>query len=58
MISFETAKSIIAQNLPRQKNETLDLLECLNRVCAIDIFAKISVPSFNNSAMDLSLIHI
>lgn len=52
MISFETAQSIIAQNLPQPKNETLDLLECLNRVCAIDIFAKISVPSFNNSAMD------
>lgn len=52
MISFEAAQSIIAQNTPKAKIETLDLLECLNKICAIDIFAKISVPSFNNSAMD------
>lgn len=52
MISFESAQSIIAQATPKAKIETLDLLESLNRICAIDIFAKINVPSFDNSAMD------
>lgn len=52
MISFEEAKFIISQNTNIAKIINVDLLDSLNMICAMDILAKINVPSFDNSAMD------
>jgi molybdopterin molybdotransferase len=54
-ISYSQAQKIIAEKAEKLFNpiqEVVDINNCLNRVLATDIVAKINVPDFNNSAMD------
>lgn len=54
-ISYSQAQKRIAakaQSLFNAIPEVVDINNCLNRVLATDVMAKINVPAFNNSAMD------
>jgi molybdopterin molybdotransferase len=48
----ETAARILNEYLPLNKVETVPLMQASGRILAEDIFAGVSVPSFNNSAVD------
>ena len=52
MISVEKAGRLIRKNLPSLGIEVRRLDDCLGGVLAADIFAPISLPLFNNAAMD------
>ena len=52
MISVKEAREILISNSKPIHTEEVDLLDGLGRILAIDIFSKMNVPSFNNSAMD------
>lgn len=53
MIEVEAAQEKIRQAFPRQKNsESVSILEAAGRVCAEDIFARVSVPTFSRAGMD------
>ncbi|MBI2340936.1 MAG: molybdopterin molybdotransferase MoeA [Deltaproteobacteria bacterium] len=55
MISFEEAKKLLGERLrqlPATDGQTIPLSEALGRVTAEPILAPISVPLFDNSAMD------
>ncbi|RMF93304.1 MAG: molybdopterin molybdenumtransferase MoeA [Candidatus Schekmanbacteria bacterium] len=52
MISVEEAKEIVFNTPVNQDIEEVSLTESLGRVCAKDIEAKITVPPWDNSAMD------
>ena len=54
-ISYSQAQKLIADKALEIFNQTTEVVvlnECLNRVLAKDVKAKINVPAFNNSAMD------
>jgi len=52
MISVEKALSIILQETPVLEGERKNILSCLNKVLAEDIYAKDNLPPFDKSAMD------
>ena len=52
MISFDDALKLISSNSQPIKNEVVALENASNRILAEDVFSPISVPTFNNSAMD------
>ena len=53
LISVEQAvEKILAQAVPVQQVEQVDILEALNRVLAEDLHSTIDVPGYDNSAMD------
>lgn len=54
-ISYSQAQKIISTKAQENFNsspEVVDINNCLNRVLATDVMAKINVPAFENSAMD------
>lgn len=52
MISVEEAKNLVFCNVDKQQKKQLDIYSALNYFLADDIIAEISVPLFNQSAMD------
>ncbi|MBB3147227.1 molybdopterin molybdotransferase [Phyllobacterium trifolii] len=57
-VSIETAvAAAVAMSQPLYRFEVVRLLRARSRVCAIDIRAPISIPPFDNSAMDGFAIH-
>lgn len=52
MISVEEALSIILQETTVLEFEEKDILSCLNKVLAEDIYSKDNLPPFDKSAMD------
>ena len=54
-ISYSQAQKSItskAELLFNPTPEVVDITNCLNRVLATEVMAKINVPAFDNSAMD------
>ncbi len=54
MISYEEVQKILQEefdSLPL-KTEQIDLLNCINRILAEDVYSDIDLPPFDNSAMD------
>ena len=52
-MQIESAKKLISTFLkPIKDNESVNLMDSLNRVLAIDLVSPINVPNYNNSAMD------
>ena len=52
MIDYSSAKKILIKSGIKIKNETIDSLKSLNRVCASDINTAYNYPSGNNTAFD------
>ncbi len=52
MISYYEALDILRKNAAKIAAQQIDILSALGHYCAIDIIAPISIPSFDNSAMD------
>lgn len=52
MITFEEAQRLIQDNVPPPREESLSLFEALGCVVAEDILSLLSLPVFDNSAMD------
>jgi len=52
MIDYSSAKKILIKSGIKIKNETIDSLKSLNRVCASDINTSYNYPSGNNTAFD------
>lgn len=52
MISYEQALTLIRAHAKRQPVINIPVTEALHRVCAADLQAAISIPPFDNSAMD------
>ena len=52
-MQIESAKKLISTFLkPIKDNESINLIDSLNRVLALDLVSPINVPNYNNSAMD------
>ncbi|MDC6484533.1 molybdopterin molybdotransferase MoeA [Methylophilaceae bacterium] len=52
-MQIESAKKLISNFLePIKDTESVNLIDSLNRVLALDLVSPISVPNYNNSAMD------
>lgn len=53
LISVDQAiEKILSQAAPVEQDETVDILDALNRVLAEDLHSTIDVPGYDNSAMD------
>ncbi len=52
MVSVEEALKIVEKQVKILGIEVLPISQCLNRVLAMDVFSKIDIPSFPQSAMD------
>ncbi|MBV1907808.1 MAG: molybdopterin molybdotransferase MoeA [Kangiellaceae bacterium] len=52
MVSLEQAFSLIKENSQLLPTETVSLKYCHGRILAEDIYSPVSIPPFNNSAMD------
>ena len=52
MISYKTAKRILIKSKINIKNEKIDSLKSLNRVCAKDVYSPVNYPAGNNTAFD------
>ena len=52
MINYKTAKKILIKSNIKIKNETIDSLKSLNRVCAKDVYSPVNYPAGNNTAFD------
>jgi molybdopterin molybdotransferase len=52
MISYQEALEIIYANSNTAPTENLSTLSALNKISSSEVFSKIQVPSFDNSAMD------
>ncbi len=52
LASFDYAKQIMLKNVKKNKTEIIDLKEAEDRILAQNIFSKIDIPYFNNSAVD------
>lgn len=57
MVSVEEALQLVEEKVKVLGNETLPIAQCLNRVLAMDVFSKIDIPSFPQSAMDGYAVH-
>ena len=52
MVSVEKALELINENTNKLGSETLGIEKCLGRVLAMDVFSKVDIPGFPQSAMD------
>ena len=52
MINYKAAKKILIKSNIKIKNETINSLKSLNRVCAKDVYSPVNYPSGNNTAFD------
>ena len=52
MITVEEAKSLVNQNVAKLDSEIVSLSDTLGRVLADDVFSKIDIPGYPQSAMD------
>lgn len=51
-ISLEEALTVMDQNILSLQSETIELLECVGRVCCKSIYSDMCNPPFDKSAMD------
>ena len=52
-MSIDSAKTMIRSFIkPIKKSESINLIDSINRVLAIDLISPINVPNYDNSAMD------
>ena len=52
MISYKAAKKILIKSKIKIKNEKINSLKSLNRVCAKDVYSPVNYPAGNNTAFD------
>ena len=52
MINYTTAKKILTKSKIKIKNQTINSLKSLNRVCAKDVYSPVNYPAGNNTAFD------
>jgi molybdopterin molybdotransferase len=52
MINYKTAKKILKKSKIKIKNQTINSLKSLNRVCAKDVYSPVNYPAGNNTAFD------
>ncbi|MDI6640882.1 MAG: molybdopterin molybdotransferase MoeA [Elusimicrobiota bacterium] len=52
MISFQEAQKIVLNSLHTLPSQTIHVQESVGRVLAEDIYSKVNLPEFDNSAMD------
>ena len=52
MINYKAAKKILIKSNIKIKNETINSLKSLNRVCAKDVYSPVNYPAGNNTAFD------
>ena len=52
MINYKAAKKILIKSKIKIKNETINSLKSLNRVCAKDVYSPVNYPAGNNTAFD------
>jgi len=52
MINYKTAKKILIKSKIKIKNQTINSLKSLNRVCAKDVYSPVNYPAGNNTAFD------
>ena len=52
MINYKTAKKILIKSKIKIKNQTINPLKSLNRVCAKDVCSSVNYPAGNNTAFD------
>ena len=52
MINYKAAKKILIKSKIKIKNETINSLKSLNRVCAKDVYSSVNYPAGNNTAFD------
>ena len=52
MINYKAAKKILIKSKIKIKNETINSLKSLNRVCAKDVYSPVNYPAANNTAFD------
>ena len=52
LLSFKGAKKVMLNSLRKNKTETIDLEDSEDRVLASEIYSKINIPEFDNSAVD------
>jgi len=52
MINYKAAKKILIKSKIKIKNEKINSLKSLNRVCAKDVYSPINYPLGNNTAFD------
>jgi molybdopterin molybdotransferase len=52
-VSLETALEIVLSEIsPLQETETRHLLDSIGRICAVDLYTSLDVPSFDRSPLD------
>jgi len=52
LASFEYAKKVMFKNIKKIKTEIIDIYNAGDRVLAENIYTKIDIPNFDNSAVD------
>ena len=52
LLSFKGAKKVMLNSLRKNKTETIDIEDSEDRVLASEIYSKINIPEFDNSAVD------
>ena len=52
MINYKTAKNILTKSKIKIKNQNINSLKSLNRVCAKDVYSPVNYPAGNNTAFD------
>ena len=52
MINYKVAKKILIKSKIKIKNQTINSLKSLNRVCAKDVYSSVNYPAGNNTAFD------
>ena len=52
MLNFDDALQLISEHCTLLASEIIKLADCSGRILAEDIISPISVPTFDNSAMD------
>ena len=52
MINYKAAKKILIKSKIKIKNQTINSLKSLNRVCAKDVYSPVNYPAGNNTAFD------
>tara|TARA_Y100000590_G_scaffold128243_1_gene146631 strand:+ start:611 stop:1867 length:1257 start_codon:yes stop_codon:yes gene_type:complete len=52
MINYKAAKKILIKSKIKIKNETINSLKSLNRICAKDVYSPVNYPAGNNTAFD------
>ena len=52
MINYKAAKKILIKSNIKIKNDTINSLKSLNRVCAKDVYSPVNYPARNDTAFD------